>query len=152
MNEWENFGDVNFFDYGGVMVKNCSTEASIPEYEFFYLITGNSDVKYAFHGSILWLSDYLDTLQAEAAEMGYETAQQWILENPESAAAWLVENYGTGPFEFSPRNHNGVGEYSMDYRDFQISEEELGAFMKSVGIPDEYIPEMYRIEPDMEKE
>lgn len=142
-NEWENYGDVNFFDYGGTMIKRAGDD----EFEYFHLIVDGED-KYAFHGTLMFLSDYVDDLNKEARDYGYKNGREWLDKDPEFAASYLLENYGYGVLEFSPTNHDGLGAYSLNYADFLLTDEQLSDFMREVAIPEEYIPEIHKEEID----
>lgn len=141
--KWENYGDVNFTEYGGTMIRQQGDD----EFEYFHLIV-DGDEKYAFHGTLMFLSDYVDDLNKMAKDYGYQDGKSWLNKDPDFAACCILENYGCGIVEFSPTNKDGLGAYSMNYEDFKLSEEELLKFMKEVGLPEEYVPEEAKEEVD----
>lgn len=137
MEEWINFGDVNFSDHGGVMVKKVDYG-----YDFFQVKIDDIGNRYAFHGNIADLSDYIDEpcVIDAAEEFGYSNAADFVNNDPLRVVVCLVEDYGYGPLEFNARNHEHEGVYSLDITDFALSEYELANFMKEVEIPDKFIP------------
>lgn len=139
MGEWTNHGDVNFTDYGGMMTR--IDEERPNDVEFFQLQISAEDERFAYHGTVCDIMDYVDNeiIVNEAAEQG-KTPLEYIKEDPEMAAVMLVENYGYGAMEFSATNKDGQGAYSLDPNDFKVSEQELAEFMKKVEIPDNYLP------------
>lgn len=139
---WQNRGDVNFFDYGGVMIRK---DAGIKDsYNFFQLSIADDGTKYAFSGTICDLHDYAGEplLKALARDRGYDTAEDLINNEPEICVMELLSEYGYGPLEFSARNCYGTGEYSLDWADFKLTDEELCKFMEEMDIPSEYIPDL----------
>lgn len=144
MSEWKNQGDVNFYDYGGTMVRQ-NNEDYPNDYEFFRLLVDESDdKKYAFHGTVCGLNDYADNevLQQTAEDCGYENAKELIEKSPETAVAALVEEWGYGAMEFSARNANGQGQYSTNYADFEVNEQQLVDFMRKADLPESMIPDL----------
>ncbi len=139
---WKNYGDVNFAEYGGTLVR--PTQHS-DEYEFFHLVVDDEGNKFAFSGTIDDLHDYAD--EKCVIDMAQEfdiSVEELLFYEPTRVAAELVERYGHGVVEFSPSNNVGTGRYSMDYNDFKVTDRELAAFMEAVNVPYEYIP---KIEP-----
>ena len=141
MLEWENFGDVNFFEYGGVMVKKDPDLSD--SYNFFALFTVENK-KFAFSGTVCDLHDFIkeDVIKDLAADIGAPSPEFLINGNPKLCVSELVPNYGCGPFEFSPSNCRGQGQYSMQWEDFQVNDGELVDFMSELDIPAEYIPDL----------
>lgn len=149
-NEWQNYGDVNFYEHGGIMVRK-DTELS-DSYNFFYLEHDDQGNKYAFYGTVMDLKDYIgkgyleELLNAfnDRPEPGllYENVSEMIEKNPGACVVELVRNYGCGVFEFSPKNCRWTGEYSMDMNEFKLNDQELVEFMSEVDIPAEYIPDL----------
>lgn len=141
MNEWKNMGDINFVDYGGVMVKRDDERPN--DYHFFKLDIGKD--KYAYSGTVCDIYDYADTevIKELSREMGYDDndVESFIKNHPEQTVVELVTNYGYGSLEFGSRNCKGVGQYSLDSKDFMLSHNELVAFMEKLNIPEGYIPE-----------
>ena len=137
--EWQNLGDVNFFDYGGIMVRR--TERS-DEFEFFMLQISAEGDKYAYNGIVTYLEDHEADFAGIAEEFGYDSAAAIMKEAPELCVRELLETFGYGPLEFNARNCRGTGEYSLDTNDFKLNDEELCNFMRSVDIPEEFIPEL----------
>ena len=141
-NEWENYGDVNFFDYGGVMVRR---DADIKDsYDFFQLSIADDGTKFAFRGTICDLHEYAKEKVIEdlARDRGRESAAVLIEKDPEVCVCELLAGYGFGPLEFSARNCHGTGEYSTDWNDFKLTDEELCKFMEEQDIPVEFIPDL----------
>lgn len=149
-NEWQNYGDVNFYEYGGVMVRK-DTELS-DSYNFFLLEKDDQGNKYAFYGTVMDLKDYIgkgyleELLNAfnDRPEPGllYENVTEMIEKNPGACVVELVMNYGCGVFEFSPKNCRWTGEYSMDMNEFKLNDQELVKFMLDMDIPTQYIPDL----------
>ena len=139
MGEWNNHGDVNFADYGGVMTRTNDERPN--DVEFFQIQISAEGDRFAYHGTVVDVTDYTDNeyIKEEAEAQG-KTPEEYIKENPEQAAVILVENYGYGAMEFSATNKDGQGAYSLDPNDFKLSEQELAEFMKKVEIPDNYLP------------
>ena len=137
--EWENYGDVNFTEYGGTMIRQQGED----EFEYFHLIVDGEE-KYAFHGTIMFLADYEEDLDKAAKDYGYKNGKDWLSKDPDFAACYLLENYGCGIVEFSPTNYEGKGAYSMNYDDFLLTDEKLLGFMKEIEIPEEYTEEIER--------
>lgn len=124
---WEQTdGDVNANEYGGTFMR-YSAENEIEWFDIQVSAEGN---KFAFHGTFYVpdLKDYDDAF-VEMAKYGIEPENSIF-----SKVSALLHNYGVGIFEFSPRNKDGVGEYSLQYTDFEVTDEELKDFMKEVGI------------------
>lgn len=140
MAEWTNHGDVNFAEEGGVLTRRDNERPQ--DIEFFQLMIDENEQRYAFHGTVCDINEYADNevLQQTASDFGYSSAEEFIKENPESAAAELVSNWGYGAMEFSATNKDGQGAYSTNTQDFALSEQELAGFMKSLDIPDEFQP------------
>lgn len=136
---WTNHGDVNFAENGGVMTK--PNEERPNDIEFFQLQISAEGDRFAYHGTVCDINEYADNevIMGEAAELGV-SPEEYIKENPEQAAALLVENFGYGAMEFSATNKDGQGAYSMNPNDFKVSEQELAEFMTKVGLPDDVIP------------
>ncbi len=131
--EWQNLGDINFIEYGGAYVRKAGED----ECDFFKLVVVSEEEKYAFGGTVCWLSDHAEDLDVVAKDLGYENGKDLIDKYPELAVAELLDNYGYGVFEFSPHNKNGRGQYSMSYEDFRITDEEIKQWMSELGIPTE---------------
>lgn len=139
MSEWNNYGDVNFAEYGGIMVRqseNCEND-----YEFFELQVGDEN-KYAFHGTVCNIIDYADenVIKDVAADFGYDNVQDFIKENPERAVVELVESYGYGAMEFDAQNGKGEGQYSLNRNDFKLNDNQLVLFMEHAELPKDVIP------------
>lgn len=133
MNQWINFGDTSFSDYGGTQVRKIGENT----YEYFHLKVSAEGYKYAFSGIIEPdFSDYADILEKSAAELGYSNLEEFKNYElfPERAVAEIIENFGCGPFEFSPQNYKGTGQYSLSYDDFLINDNELYTVLKTKEI------------------
>lgn len=141
MIKWDNFGDENFFEYGGVMTRPREDREN--DYDFFQLLIDDEGNRYAFIGTVCDLKEYADNevLQQAAIDLNYADAADFIESSPERAVVELVENWGCGAMEFSATNKDGQGAYSTDRNDFKLSEQELAEFMTKLDIPDEFIPD-----------
>ncbi len=131
--EWQNLGDINFIEYGGAYVRKAGKD----ECDFFKLVVVSEEEKYAFGGTVCWLSEYAEDLDTIAKELDYADGKDLINKSPELAVAELLDNYDCGVFAFSPHNKDGTGEYSMFYKDFRITDEEIKQWMSELGIPTE---------------
>ncbi len=140
--EWKNYGDVGFAEYGGVLLRQSNTTNRPNDYEYFKLEIDAEGFKYAFSGTLCDLNDYIkeECVQELADEYG-KTPQELFNDNPMAMAACVLDNYGHGIVEFSPHNKDGQGQYSMDYNDFRVNNDQLTQFMKDLNIPDEFRPE-----------
>ncbi len=140
--EWQNYGDVNFYEYGGVMVRK-DTELS-DSYNFFLFEKDDQNNKYAFYGTVTDLHDFREQecINELVTERGYVSIDALLEDDPFLCVAELVRNYGCGVFEFSPKNCRWTGEYSMDMNEFKLNDQELVKFMSEVDIPTEYIPDL----------
>lgn len=138
--EWNNQGDVNFAEEGGVLTRIDDERPN--DVEFFQLVIDENEQRYAFHGTVCDINEYADNevLQQTATDYGYASAEEYIKENPEQAAAELVSSWGYGAMEFSATNKDGQGAYSTNTADFKLSEQELAEFMTKLDIPDELQP------------
>lgn len=144
VNEWTNYGDASFFDYGGIMVQTIPYD-SYTDFRFFELKISAEGEKFAIQGTVCGLEDYAKgdyakDLDKAAKERGFKSGLDMIETAPEEAVVALLEGYGYGALEFSPRNHNGEGEYSLDLGDFKCTDEELVDFMSKEDIPSQFIP------------
>ncbi len=129
--KWINFGDISFAEYGGTQVRRLDENS----YEYFHLAVSAEGDKFAFSGVVVPdFDDYTELLTSSAHEFGFKSMGEFVSCEPERAVAELIENYGCGVLEFSPRNYEGYGEYSMDYNDFRVSDEALEEFMKKVEL------------------
>ena len=151
--KWVNFGDANFSTYGGTLIRTNAESA-----EFFVLMVA-SDVysKYAFYGSIdrsfIAKGDcYYEFLERIAGEYGYASAEAFLKGDFEQCVVALVNDFGYGPLEFTPRNFTMIPCYSMDYDDFKVNDDQLQRFMEAVEIPEEFQPRLtYSLEARYEK-
>lgn len=141
MNEWVNYGDVNFTEYGGVMLRQDDERPN--DYHFFKLDIDDYGDMYAFSGTVCDINEYADerAMKEGAQAYGYDDAESFIKNSPELAALELLSNYGCGVFEFSPSNHNGTGQYSLRMEDFRLCHNELVSFMEELEIPGGFIPQ-----------
>lgn len=143
---WVNYGDVNFFEHGGTMVKKDPDIEGA--YNFFHLARSGEGDRFAFSGTVTDLNDYKDegclkeTYESIRDARNYACIGDMLRDDPMMCVADLVPNYGCGPFEFSPRNCRGTGEYSMRWEDFKVNDQELVGFMQDLDIPAEYIPDL----------
>ncbi len=130
--EWHNYGDVNITEYGGNLIRDLGDGS----YEYFKVVINEAEgKKYAFHGDISCLEDYYGKDAGEIAEVCGVT-EEWYRENPEAFVSDLLDSYGCGVFEFAPRNYDNTPyiEYSTDYEDFRVTDEELELFLEEAGI------------------
>lgn len=138
MSEWNNYGDLNFTEYGGVMVRKRDGE-----YDIFQLqIDDNSGDKYAYYNTIVdGVEDFADKLNDIASDFGYDSGETFAKADPERAIVELIENQlSYGIMEFGvPLNANN--QYSSDYNDFIVENNDLIEFMKRIEIPEGFIPE-----------
>lgn len=144
MTEWYNHSDLSFSEEGGVLTRiDEESPQDIEFFQLFILANEQDDVRrFAFYGTICDINQYADNevLHDTALELGFNSAEEFISELPETAAAELVKNYGNGAMEFSATNKDGQGAYSTDYTDFELSEQELAEFMQELDIPEEFQP------------
>ena len=139
---WYNYGDVNFYEYGGVMVRKDTDLTD--SYNFFLLQKDDQGNRYAYYGTVCDLHDFREQecLNTLVDERGYVSVDALIEDDPLFCVAELVQSYGYGPFEFSPKNCRWTGEYSMDMNEFKLNDQELVQFMSELDIPTQYIPDL----------
>ena len=120
-------GDVNAIDHGGTYTKIHDDKWIA----WFKIVVDDEGNRYAFQGDF-WIDDIkdfkedLDKFREEGYIEGNEETEELLCE--------LLDNYGYGVFEFSPSNIHGTGCYSLDYKDFMVTEEELRTYMTEIGI------------------
>lgn len=142
MNEWKNYGDVNFLQYGGCLVKPAYNDISRREhpalasiYDVFYLNTEAGDSGEDLFAALCSV-DISDTwikkenvLEAIGLE---ETKSKSIKEimSEDVFAKECVEYYGVE--NFSPAAYH-VGEYPSAYQDYILTREELKTWLEELG-------------------
>ncbi len=141
-NGWDLCGDINPVDYGGTFVKKEPDECG--EYEYIRIVVADdgvgNDTRFLFHGLLAYPEDYLDKSYIEEAYRGrgLTSAKELLEKHPAEFADAVFNNFGYGVFEFSPTNIHGRGEYSMEWKDFVASVEEIVKFLKEHNIPEKY--------------
>ena len=154
--KWENFGDLNFEEYGGTIVKENDNDV-----EFFWVGTGydrnNDEAIFASKGML----DKNDLLDRQANDKRTRSALKEMGINPDKAtfnqiAAALIDTYGV-------LNMGGMAVYEYNaypstLEDLTVTPEQLHESLKYVGAVDEppvFISEKYNsldLDIDIEKE
>lgn len=137
--EWHNYGDEDFTEYGGNLIKKDDEIEG--NYNVFKVMVDNNDKKYAFLCTVIpdWFNDYDDEiLNSLAKDEGYDGLKDMKEKSEYAFVDFLIDNYGTGIFEYAPCNKDGVGQYSMSCEVFKINDEDLIDWMKGLEIPEEW--------------
>lgn len=148
MNKWENFGDINFFAYGGCLVKphQIGEGANIDDrfkycFDVFYLnpefgINGDQNFTALCCIDLTdnWL-DYDGMLETCGCEdkVGIPFEELVKIIDPMLLAKEMVEYYGV--VEFNPVVYKGDTyiQYPYESEDFILTDEELNDWLRDIG-------------------
>jgi hypothetical protein len=157
--KWINLGDLNFFAYGGCLVKPHQTEegSNIDDnfkyvYDVFYLNTeaGDSGDKNFAALCVIDLQDsWLEEKYDEMLDFcGYDEYKGKNLNelidagiSPEVLAKEMVEYLGVGNFSPIVVKEDTILQYPNSYEDFLISDKELNEWLKELDAEEHCVSE-----------
>lgn len=144
MNKWNNYGDVNFLDQGGCLVKKDEYEGC---YNVISLMTPVCD----YHGKykkpcivsrcFVDITDWMSrkNLQEINSYAGYpDSFKPKSEEEKEQFAADLIGYYGIGEFDPCFPEVTKCSPYGWNFSDAIVGKAVAASFLKDCGVPYEW--------------
>lgn len=143
---WENYGDVNFEEHGGTLLKKAFNEEEIKKHPSLYAVYDVFRVDVTTEGKFA----YLGSVDASDYNREFTYANRDNIQDTEMEMTVIdvVDNEGYG-------SCNAVGyktEYPSTYRDLQVSDKELRVWLKGIEFYEEIVPEVEKAKDDNVKE
>lgn len=143
---WENYGDVNFEEHGGTLLKKAFNEEEIKKHPSLYAVYDVFRVDVTTEGKFA----YLGSVDASDYNREFTYANRNNIQDTEMEMTVIdvVDNEGYG-------SCNAVGyktEYPSTYRDLQVSDKELRVWLKGIEFYEEIAPEVEKAKDDNVKE
>ena len=144
MNKWENYGDINFIDYGGCLVKadECQDcfHVLVLETEVYVGKEEQVIVANCFIDLSVWIEDE-DTKKQINSFVGYK--EDYIPQTEDEKMSYcvdLIKYYGIHEFDPKFPKETGCGPYALGtVTDWIVDKEVAIRFMKEFDIPEEYL-------------
>ena len=133
MKEWQNYGDVNFLDKGGVQVKVTDNEY---EYEVIMVVPNPEKENEVFAGfTTIDVGDYDDD-EFLGSDLFSSDCVIPTEELNERLAVEIAEKYGLVELSMCAFNENGANaQYASSLEAYAINKAELGHMLAERGVP-----------------